>query len=373
MKLGYFTMPLHPPGRPWVETLREDREAILLADRLGYTEAYVGEHATDAAESITSCVAFLASLVHDTKSIKLGTGTLNLSNSHPVTIATGVAMLDHLLEGRFILGISPGGLPTDMEVFENLGKDRNRIFLECINHVLAIWAGEPPYDLKGEIWNLSTAQTMIPEIGQGIMPKPYQRPHPPIVVTAVEPFSKGVTAAAARGWDPISANFLLPQWVQSHWGRYVEGCKQGARAADPANWRVAKTVLVADDSRKAKEYGFGAQSPYRFYYSQLLTKLTHAGRSNLFKQSKDAPDDSVTLEGVVNDLVIAGTVNEVVDRLLEFRERVGEFGTLLYCGIDWADARLARRSLELMAEKVMPAVNAALAKSGEEEKRASAA
>ena len=51
MKLGYFTMPLHPPGRPWGETLREDREAILLADRLGYVEAFVGEHATDAAET----------------------------------------------------------------------------------------------------------------------------------------------------------------------------------------------------------------------------------------------------------------------------------------------------------------------------------
>jgi len=360
MKLGYFTMPLHPPARPWTETLREDREAILLCDRLGYAEAYVGEHATDAAETITSCATFLASLVHDTKRIRLGTGTLNLANAHPVSVATTVAMLDNLLEGRFIMGISPGGLPTDMEAFENLGKDRNQLFLECINHVLAIWAGEPPYDIKGEIWNISTAKTMIPEIGQGIMPKPFQKPHPPIVVTAVEPFSKGVTAAAARGWDPISANFLLPQWVQSHWGRYAEGCKQGGRAADAANWRVAKTVFVADDAGKAREYGRGAQSPYRFYYSQLLTKLTRAGRANLFKASKDAPDASVTLDGVVNDLVIAGTVSEVVDRLLAFREQVGDFGTLLYCGIDWADAALARRSLELMAEEVMPALDRAL-------------
>ncbi|MDH3321040.1 MAG: LLM class flavin-dependent oxidoreductase, partial [Betaproteobacteria bacterium] len=356
MKLGYFTMPLHPPGRPWVETLREDRGAILLADRLGYAQAFVGEHATDAAENITSCAVFLASLAHDTKTIKLGTGTLNLSNSHPVTVATTVAMLDNLLEGRFIMGISPGGLPTDMEVFENLGKDRGKRFLECINHVLAIWAGEPPYDIKGEIWNISTAKTQILDIGQGIMLKPFQKPHPPIVVTAVEPFSKGVTAAAARGWDPISANFLLPKWVQSHWGRYAEGCQQGARKADPANWRVAKTVFVADDARKAKEYGFGAQSPYRFYYSQLLTKLKRAGRANLFKASKDAPDESVTLDGVMRDLVIAGTVDEVVDGLLAFHERVGDFGTLLYCGIDWADAALARRSLELMAEEVMPAL-----------------
>ena len=71
----------------------------------------------------------------------------------------------------------------------------------------------------------------------------------------------------------------------------------------------------------------------------------------------------------MRDLVLAGTVSEG-SQLLAFRESVGDFGTLLYCGIDWADPALARRSLELMAEKVMPAVNAAL---GPEAKRASAA
>ena len=58
----------------------------------------------------------------------------------------------------------------------------------------------------------------------------------------------------------------------------------------------------------------------------------------------------------------AGSVNSVVDQILAFRETVGDFGTLLYCGHDWADPRLARRSMELMAEKVMPAVNAGRAR-----------
>ena len=54
MELGFFTMPLHPPGRNYLETLKEDREAIIMADRLGFTEAYVGEHTTDLAETIPS-------------------------------------------------------------------------------------------------------------------------------------------------------------------------------------------------------------------------------------------------------------------------------------------------------------------------------
>jgi len=189
---------------------------------------------------------------------------------------------------------------------------------------------------------------------------PLQRPPPPIVVTAVAPFSQGITEAAARGWDPISANFLLPQWVKSHWGRYVEGCRQGGRAADPANWRVAKTVFVADDERTAREYGLGAQSPYRFYYKQLLHKLVKAGRINLFKPSKETPDQDITLDFVCDRLIIAGTPDKVVDDLLAFRAETGDFGTLLYCGIDWVDANLGRRSMELMAEKVIPQLDRAI-------------
>jgi hypothetical protein len=44
MKLGFFTMPMHPPGRNLTETLKEDRAAVILADRLGYCEALIGEH-----------------------------------------------------------------------------------------------------------------------------------------------------------------------------------------------------------------------------------------------------------------------------------------------------------------------------------------
>src|SRR5205085_8353409 len=83
MKLGFFTMPIHPVDKDWRQSLREDREAFLLADELGFSEAYVGEHVTDRAENITSCIAFIAWLAAATKQIKLGTGTINMPNTHP--------------------------------------------------------------------------------------------------------------------------------------------------------------------------------------------------------------------------------------------------------------------------------------------------
>jgi len=360
MKLGFFTMPIHPLAKDWRQSLQEDREAFLLADELGFIEAYVGEHVTDRAENITSCIAFIAWIAASTKQIRLGTGTVNMPNAHPATVAASIAMLDHMLDGRLIFGISPGGLLSDAELFGNLDADRNAMFVESINQVLAIWSGEPPYDIKGKYWTISTGRTMMTEIGQGFIAQPLQRPHPPIVVTAVAPFSKGVTEAASRGWDPISANFLMPAWVKSHWPKYVEGCARAGRPADPANWRVAKSIFVANDEVTAKAYATDPDGPYVGYYRSLYTKLKKNGRLELFKTRRDQPDDEVTLESICDRLIIYGTPSSVADKLLAFAEEVGRFGTLLYAGKDWKDRDLGRRSMILMAEKVLPLVGAGL-------------
>jgi len=359
MQFGFFTMPIHPLDKDWRSSLREDREAFILADELGFTEAYCGEHSTDQAENITSCALFLATLAHATQHIRLGTGTVNLPNTHPARVAAEIAMLDHLLDGRFNFGISPGGLPSDAEAFGNLEKNRNEMFVEAIDQVLAIWRGKPPYDIAGKYWQITTQRTLVEEIGQGILPKPLQQPYPPIVCTVVSPHSSSATQAGARGWWPISANFLMPHWVRTHWPKYFEGCTQAGREANAADWRVAKSVFVADDSATAREYAMGPNSPYRFYYSQLLAKMRRAGRTVIFKPDPGMPDDAVSLDDICNELIIHGTANEVAEKLLRFRETVGDFGTLLYAGHDWADPALARRSMVLMAEQVMPRVNAA--------------
>lgn len=354
MKLSFFTMPIHPVGKPIAQSLMEDREAFLLADELGFAEGYCGEHSTDMAEIITSTVAFMASLAYETKNIRLGTGTVNLPNAHPARIAAEIAMLDHMLEGRFNFGISPGGLMSDSEAFGTLDKDRNAMFVECIDMVLKIWAGKPPYNLKGEFFEVSTERTMIPEIGQGEIMHPYQEPHPPIIGTVVEPFSKGMTTMATRGWEPISANFLLPKWVATHWPNYVEGCEKAGRPASYDNWRVAKNIYVADDMETARAYARDPGSPYVLYYTQILTKMRAAKRMNLFKPDQNMPDDAVTLDDVLDQLVIYGDPASVADQILAMREVTGPFGHLVYAGHDWADKYHGKRSMVLMAEKVMP-------------------
>ena len=361
MKLSYFTMPLHPLRRNYTDTLKEDREAIILADRLGFAEAFAGEHITDLAETISSSMIFLATLADATEQIRLCTGTVNLPQSHPALIAAQVAMLDHLLEGRFMMGISPGALPSDAEALGIAFADRMEMMVEAIDHVLALWTDDPPYDRDGKYWQITTAKTHIAELGLGVFQKPYQLPHPPIVGMVLEPYSKGVIELAARGWHAVSGGFLLPKWVATHWPKFEEGCARVGRPADREQWRVAKSVFVADDEKTARDYGGAApDSPYRHYFTHLIGKADMAGRLDLFKHEREQPDSVVTPDRALDDLVICGGVDSVVDQLLAFRDTVGHFGTLVYAGHDWADPDLAKRSMVLMAEEVMPRVNQAI-------------
>ena len=363
MRLGYFAMPMHPCNRSWVATLDEDRQAIILADQLDFYDAYIGEHLTDLYENVTNSMIFMASLIHDTSQIKLGTGTTNLSHMHPALVAANAAMLDHMSNGRFIFGISPGALPSDAELLGVLDDDRNAMFAESIDTILRIWFGEPPYDIvgDGQRWPVTTTRTMNAELGIGAVRRPLQSPRPEIVGTVVAPFSKGVIAMGERDFHPLSANFLLPAWLNSHWANYVTGVTNRGATPRTADWRVARTIFVADDDRVALDYGRqSAGSPYRFYYFQMLKKMAMAGRLNLFKEEQSAPDSSVNIETVLDDLVICGTPSKVADEILDLRERVGDFGEIVYAGMDWVDPTLGRRSLELMATEVMPMVNAAL-------------
>ena len=124
---------------PW-ETLAEDREAILLADRLGFAEAFVGEHVTDLSENVTSSpdVPRQRRARNEAHHARHGHASTCRTRTRPTSRRRSRCSTT-CSRGGFILGISPGGLMSDAEVFGNYEKDRNAIFLECIDMVLEIW------------------------------------------------------------------------------------------------------------------------------------------------------------------------------------------------------------------------------------------
>jgi alkanesulfonate monooxygenase SsuD/methylene tetrahydromethanopterin reductase-like flavin-dependent oxidoreductase (luciferase family) len=361
MKLGFFTQPVHPPARDYAETLAEDREIFALADRLGFAEAYCGEHLADTIENVPSSLLFLASLVDSTSTMKLGTAVLNLPFTHPVVAAAHVAMLDNMLKGRLLLGVGAGIGLADAEALGLLEADRNAMFEEAISQMQEIWTGEPPYEIHGEFWNISTERTLWPELGLGAMVKPYQHPHPPILGACGDPRSRRLAAMGARGWLLMSSDTIPACRLAEQWERYADGAQEAGLSADREQWRVVRSVFVCEDERKARGYGkTDPASPYRQHFDHLLAKFARSRALAGVKADPAMPDEAVTLDYFVQECVIAGGVEQVVEELLAVHEAAGFFGTVVYAGKNWTDPELGRRSMELMAQEVLPAVDAAL-------------
>ncbi|MBI2153652.1 MAG: LLM class flavin-dependent oxidoreductase [Candidatus Rokubacteria bacterium] len=309
-----FTMPFHHPARDYATILEEDQEAIVLADRLGFSEAFVG--------------------------------VINLP----------LAMFDHLCRGRFIMGIGPGGLVSDLELFDvGQAELRPQMVLESIDMILKLWAQDPPYELEGRFWKIALTNNIWPEFKVGYVPRPYQQPHPPIALSLITPNSSSARTAGERGWIPISGQFFHRRYLRGHWEKYAEGCKAVGRRPDPDVWRVSRSVLVTETDAEAEDYLADPESGLSFYYRFFLHSFAH-GRKALFmlKPDLEVPDEDVTVDTVKRALVIAGNPRRVLDQLVALREETGHFGTLLMGGHDWDKPELWRRSMELLATEVMP-------------------
>jgi alkanesulfonate monooxygenase SsuD/methylene tetrahydromethanopterin reductase-like flavin-dependent oxidoreductase (luciferase family) len=352
-----FMMPVHPPDRPFWSTLEEDTEKSLLADKLGFDELWLGEHFSASTEPIPSPLMFFSNLLDRTKTIAFGTAVINIPNHHPAIVAAECAQFDHMSRGRFMLGIGPGGLISDFELFKNPDVHaRNRMVVEAADMIQRIWAQDPPYDLKGEFWNISLKDGIVPKLGVGFMPKPYQKPGPPMFISLASPNSSSAKTAAQKGWGMISANIIPTYSVASHWTVYADACRALGKKPSGENWRVARNVMVARSDAEAEDRVFGAQASNNYFYTYMREVLSSVGLLIILKPKADMPDAEASVKAITAECVIHGSPNTMIDRLVAFRERVGPFGGLLMTGLDWAgpNAEWERESMRLLAQEVMP-------------------
>lgn len=360
MQLGYFMMPLHHIDRDYHETLEEDMEAVILADELGFSEAWVGEHYSSKVEQITSPLIFHANLIARTKQIKLATGVMNLPQYHPAVTAGQAAMFDHLSNGRFIMGVGPGGLLSDFELFGTMDKDRMEMMKECLDQMLTMWNTEPPYHIKGKYWTIEMKDWTHHDIKLGYVPKPLQLPHPPIGISAMSPQSSSLSYAGSRGYLPVSANFIATWSLKTHWPTYAAAAHAAGREANPEDWHVARSIYVANTDAEAERFVNVENGAYDYYYRYLFAIFDRSNFRAPFVAN--AGDDPAQLqpEALREACVIHGSPDTVARKLLELREEVGHFGTLLYAAHDWQRKAEMKNSMRLMAQEVMPRINQAL-------------
>jgi alkanesulfonate monooxygenase SsuD/methylene tetrahydromethanopterin reductase-like flavin-dependent oxidoreductase (luciferase family) len=365
MRLGIFMMPLHPAGRSMKAYLAEDTEKAVLLDALGYDELWVGEHFTAQTEPYPAPLMFMASLLPRTERIKFAVGVVNAPNHHPARTAAEAAQFDHMSGGRFILGVGTGSLATDSEVFgvKADSGQKGRMLIEHVEMIERIWSEDPPYDFQGEFWNVKLRDSRFPEVGYGFMAKPFQRPRPPICIPSATPNSKSTYVCGQRGWGPISSALLPGSTLGSHWRNYRQGCLDANRDADPGNWRVARSVLVAPTDKKARARAFSPESSQRYYFNHFFKVFSKVRQLDAVRPRPGMPDGDITLDDIIESRLIYGSPQTVAAKLVKLRKEVGPFGTLLVSGMDWSgpNADWERESLALLAQEVLPLIRKQIA------------
>jgi alkanesulfonate monooxygenase SsuD/methylene tetrahydromethanopterin reductase-like flavin-dependent oxidoreductase (luciferase family) len=227
---------------------------------------------------------------------------------------------------------------------------------ETADIIRYIWASEPPYEYHGEFWSFSIKEAIIPELGIGYMPKPYQQPGPPVSISLASPHSSSAALAAEKGWNMISANITPPYSVASHWRIYSETMAKLGKTPDGNSWRVARCMEVAPTDQEAKDRTFGEDGSNRYFFGYIRRVLGDGGLISVIKPRIDMTDEETTVEAVTEAAVMYGSPKTVLDKLVAFREEVGPFGTLLMTGADWSGPNRAweQESMRLLAEEVMP-------------------
>ncbi len=340
LRNGIFLAPFHPVDEDPTLCIQRDLELVDHLDRLGYEEAWIGEHHSAGFEIISSPELFIAAAAERTRRIKLGTGVVSLPYHSPLMAANRIIQLDHQTRGRVMFGVGPGLLPSDafsMGIEPATQRDR---MVEAIEVILRLWKGER-VTLKTDWFNLVDATCQL---------KPYTWPHPEIAVASSVTPSGGklagrhgfgmlcVAATQAGGYDALAVN----------WGVANKTAAENGKTMDPEKLRLVGPVHIAETREQAYEnckYGF---EQWRDYFSGISAV---AGRET----TENRPLETLVTEGVA----VVGTPDDAIAQIKRLQAKQGEFGCFLQLAHNWANFENTKKSYDLWQRHVTPAINGA--------------
>ena len=200
LRFGLFLPPYHAPRENPTLALERDLELIVHLDRLGFDEAWVGEHHSTGWETIASPELFLAVAAERTRHIRLGTGAVSLPYHHPLMTADRIVLLDHLTRGRINFGVGPGGHLSDALMLGLDPANLRELMAERLAVIMRLFCETEPITLTGHGFSLTDAVLQL---------RPFQDPHPPVAVTSMEsPAGMQLAGRHGAGVLPVSYTHL---------------------------------------------------------------------------------------------------------------------------------------------------------------------
>jgi limonene 1,2-monooxygenase len=331
-------------GRPVAaDTYDEDLAEIVAADELGFDQAWVSEHlAITRPDVMTDPDLLIAKAAALTSTITLGPAVRVLPLYHPLLVARQAAVCDHLLRGRYMLGVGTGGPVVHFEHYGVDSEKRREMFAQAIDIILRAWTEKQPFAFETDFWSSENVE---------LTPRPFTQPHVPVAFATDTPAL--IEDCGRRGFVLLTAQYDDPAYLAKKAAAHAAGAKAAGRLPSRSAFTVARHVHVAESTEQAKADIRSDVERHLDYWKTIRFPLAHYLPAS--GEVADVTFDFLCERG----MFVVGDPQHVTDTLAELFHATGGFGTLLIVvGKDWGTLAQRVRSLRLFADHVAPALSA---------------
>jgi limonene 1,2-monooxygenase len=335
LRSGIFLAPFHPTEEDPTLAIRRDLDLVDWLDKLGYEEAWIGEHHSAGFEIISSPELFIAAAAERTKRIRLGTGVVSLPYHNPLMAANRMIQLDHMTMGRVMFGCGPGLLTSDAMMLGVAPMQQRDRMMEALDVILRLFRGETVTETT-EWYTLKEAKLHL---------LPYTRPYPEVAVASTITPSGGraagkydlgmlcVAATQPDGFDTLAVNWQIAQEIAAEHGRTM----------DPARLRLVGPTHIAETREEAMKNA-------RFGFHKWFEYFQRINPARFASLPKGDPLDILVGAGAI----VVGTPDDAIKQVERLYAKQGQFGAYLQLAHNWANWEATKKSYELYARYVVP-------------------
>lgn len=338
MRFGAFIAPHFPSDEHPTLAIEQDMDRVVWLEKMGFQEAWIGEHHSGGWEINGSPELFAAAVSQRTTSIKLGMGVVSLPYHNPFMVADRIRQLDHITKGRTILGMGPGSLPSDAYMIDVPVADSRDRMEEAIDPIVRLLNGEV-VTAKSNWFNLQEAQLQLDSYNDdGVEIAAASQVSPTGAIAAgkhgISMLSIGATSAG--GFNALAKNWQIAEETAAEHGNTM----------DRNGWRLVGPVHIAETREKAREN-------VRYGLERWLEYISQVAALPLAPPPGVDPIDFIINSG----FGVIGTPDDFVAQMSRLNEQSGGFGCFLNLDQHWADWTETRRSYELIGRFAIPKVN----------------
>lgn len=340
MDIGwYHEFHRQTPGQSDADALAQGIEQTIQAEAWGLDAIWLAEiHQQSARSVLTAPLTVLSAIATRTSRLKLGTGVQVLPLAHPLRLAEETATLDQISRGRLLLGAGRSGNPRSYAAYGVPYSESRERFYETLEVLKRAWTQEV-FSFQGKYWSFNDARAV---------PRPYQQPHPPILIAGASedtfptlgalgyPLFVAVRSGTLSGLAPDLDAYRAAYTAAGHPGR------------GKVHLRIGMHLAQTDAQARAE-----AEPSIMYGYRALTAQLE--GAANARRRAEIEASAAQTYDDFLRDKLIIGSPDTVIARLRHLQQKLGIDGILAELNFGARiPAAAMMRSLQLLCQEVKP-------------------